>query len=58
VAIIWGNLLSNPIPNIINFINRHGGVRGERQFPPHGGVRGERQFPPPDILFQTLQQAD
>jgi hypothetical protein len=23
-------------------LQEHGGVRGERQFPPHGGVRGER----------------
>ena len=42
---------SQTLSNIGNFLNEHGGVRGERQFPPHGGVRGERQFPPPLKAF-------
>jgi len=36
---------SQSFSNIGNFLNKHGGVRGEVRFPPHGGVRGERQFP-------------
>ena len=37
---------SQTLSNIGNFLNEHGGVRGERQFPP-----GELPFPPPLKAF-------